>query len=520
MAVLVSAPPCVVYEDEHLLVASKPAGLNTHAPSPHAGEGLHEWLKNRERKWASLAIVHRLDKVTSGLIIFAKSKAANQSLTQQFATRGVRKRYLLLTSAAPAEKTFAVNTLISRLGDKYFANDKSGEPAETNFVYVSEHHGRHLVAAYPVTGRTHQIRVHAAFKGLPILGDETYGGEPFPRVCLHAEEISLQHPVTREPLRFQASADFEVSPEVALRDALIEPGGTNAYRLVHGGSDGVSIDRWGDWLLVESERGPAKSPAFAAAGVYFKALKKQVQPGTIQESSPEFVSGEPAPETFAVLENGVRYEISFNQGYSVGLFLDQRENRRRLLTSYIVSGFEIPGGLRGKEVLNTFAYTCGFSVCAALAGARCVSLDLSKKYLEWGQRNFRLNQMDPAAHEFIFGDVFDWVPRLQKKGRQFDLIILDPPTFSRSKIGGAFQAERDYGRLAKLVLPLLRRGGVLFASTNAHKLAPEDFRAQVTQAIRSAGRSVAREHYVPQPFDFPISKSEPAHLKTIWVRVD
>ena len=108
------------------------------------------------------------------------------------------------------------------------------------------------------------------------------------------------------------------------------------------------------------------------------------------------------------------------------------------------------------EVLNCFAYTCAFSVCAALGGARATSLDLSRKYLDWGRRNFELNGLDPAAHDFIYGDVFDWLKRLAKKGRSFDVILLDPPTFSRSPGRGDFRAETDYGRLVSLALPLLR----------------------------------------------------------------
>ena len=94
-----SAPPCVVFEDEHLLVVNKPAGWNTHAPSPFAGEGIYEWLRHREPRWASLSILHRLDKETSGLLIFGKTPLANRSLTAQFTERTVEKRYLLVTDA-------------------------------------------------------------------------------------------------------------------------------------------------------------------------------------------------------------------------------------------------------------------------------------------------------------------------------------------------------------------------------------------------------------------------------------
>ena len=205
----------------------------------------------------------------------------------------------------------------------------------------------------------------------------------------------------------------------------------------------------------------------------------------------------------------------------MGLFLDQRENRRRLLVNWAAADFPVfPNGAAGAEVLNTFAYTCGFSVCAAKAGARTTSLDLSKKYLEWGRRNFALNQLDPAAHDFIFGDAFDWLRRLEKKGRFYDLVVLDPPTFSQSKLAGAFQAERDYGRLALAALPLLKPDGILFASTNAARLEPEKFLTVLSEAIEKTGRKILQQHYEPQPPDFPVHRDEPAYLKTVWLRVE
>ncbi len=228
------------------------------------------------------------------------------------------------------------------------------------------------------------------------------------------------------------------------------------------------------------------------------------------------------PERFEIRENGVRFELSFSEGYSVGLFLDQRDNRRRFLTGHIAAGFPFwtgSAGLRSgaPEILNTFAYTCGFSVCAAKAGARTTSLDLSKKYLDWGRRNFALNGLDAAGHEFVFGDAFDWLRRLAKKGRTFDAVALDPPTFSQSKAGGAFRAEKDYGRLVATALPVLKPGGTLFASSNAAMLRPEEFLRQIESAVANAGRRILQRHYAPQPPDFPITREAPGYLKTVWL---
>jgi len=530
-------PPCVVFEDDQILVVHKPPGWNTHAPAPYAGEGIYEWLKHREPRWASLAIVHRLDKETSGLLVFGKTPKANQSLTQQFTNRTVLKRYLLRTDRPVPRDEFQVVSTIVRAGERYVSQPIPGlgDHAETRFrVLTRTSHGT-LLEAQPVTGRTHQIRVHAASEGFPILGDSLYKGSGFPRLCLCAAQLDLDHPESGQRLQFQVEPGFELSPAKRRREALFSlgPGAeTTAYREFHGAGDGpetgLYVDRLGTYCLVQSEN-PTSIPFDSTqgnpdVGVYHKVWTRHVRRTTPAEVTPRHVSGPAALDRFVVLENGVRFELSFQEGYSVGLFLDQRDNRRRFLVNHIAAEFPLfPEGPRTSgivpEVLNTFAYTCAFSVCAALGGARTTSLDLSRKYLEWGRRNFVLNGLDPDQHEFIYGDCFEWIRRLAKKGRLYDAIILDPPTFSRSKEHGDFRTESDYGMLVSSVLPLLKPEGRLFASTNTARLAPEDFLMQVRRAVQSTNRRIVQEHYVPQPPDFPITRDEPAYLKTVWLRI-
>jgi 23S rRNA (cytosine1962-C5)-methyltransferase len=589
--------PCLLYEDEHLLVVNKPPGLSTHAPSPYAGEGIYDWLRNREERWAGLAIIHRLDKGTSGVLVFSKTPLASRSLTEQFTRRAVHKRYLLLTDRRIPQDRLTIKTSLVRVGAGYQARPAhlGGPVAETRFLKLAPaERARYRTAepaehptpatgaealrldsgvwleAEPLTGRTHQIRVHAAEAGFPVLGDVDYGGTPAPRLFLHAAELRFTHPETNKPVMFRAPVDFEVDPRLLLRAALLDSVDTNAYRLTHGASEGrpaghkackepvppatlshtlprtrrnsrkwpiksgergfcdkLYIDRVGEYLIAQSEAllGPegykevaGLAAALSARGAYHKLLPRHAgRPASPPTTSPQLVLGEPAPEPCLIRENGLQFELSFSQGASLGLFLDQRDNRRRLLTRHLAAGFSLP---YSPCVLNTFAYTCAFSVCAAKGGARTTSVDLSKKSLDWGRRNFLLNGIDPAAHEFLQGDTFDWLRRLARKGRCFDAVLLDPPTFSRSKLAGVFRVESDYGRLIAAALGVLRSAGVLFASTNSAKWTPKDFVGAVEQAVGAAGRKIARRHYAPQPPDFPVSPAEPPHLKTMWLVIE
>lgn len=527
--------PCVFLEDDFLLVVNKPAGWNTHSPAPFAGEGIYDWLRNREPRWSNLAIIHRLDKETSGVLVFSKNTVANRSLTSQFTNRSVRKKYLLLTDRRGPEGPFTARSSLVRIGARYVSRaGGSGNAAETRFRLVHrDQQGRSLVEAVPVTGRTHQIRVHASDHGFPILGDTLYGGTPWQRACLHAAELELEHPETGRQIAFVAAPDFEIDPAMALRAALISRELTDSYRLAHGASDGWPgwyLDRLGEFLLTSSADpdvagGTRRDDverwlrSYGLVGACHKRLVRSPGKGDPADAAPKLVIGNPPPDPLVIRENGIRFALSLNEGYSVGLFLDQRENRRRLLTGHVGPDFALwTIGAKQAEVLNTFAYTCAFSVCAAAAGARTTSLDLSRGYLDLGRRNFELNGLEPGAHDFVFGEAFDWMRRFAKKGRQFDLVILDPPTFSRSK-GGVFQVEKDYSALVDLALPLLKREGVLLASTNAASLEPERFLRMVHEPIQASGWRIVQEQYVPQPPDFPISRAEPAYLKTVWMRL-
>src|SRR5688572_6342579 len=154
----------ILVEDSDLLVVNKPAGWNTHSPAPYAGEGLYEWLRHREPRWASLAIIHRLDKETSGVMAFGKTPLANRSLTEQFTAHTIRKTYRFITDRLPDQNEFTAISALVRVGERYFSRPlhAGSDRAETRFRVIKSSPTQTAMEAEPITGRTHQIRVHAA----------------------------------------------------------------------------------------------------------------------------------------------------------------------------------------------------------------------------------------------------------------------------------------------------------------------------------------------------------------------
>ncbi|HUJ11716.1 MAG TPA: pseudouridine synthase [Verrucomicrobiae bacterium] len=512
----------ILFEDEDLLVVNKPSGINTHKPDRYAPDGIHEWLTKHEPRWRNLSILHRLDKDTSGAMVFGKTARANQSLAKQFELHAVEKLYLLLSAARPTRVKFRAKTA----------------DAATDFEFLEQAGDYFLVQARPLTGKTHQIRRHAANNGFPVLGDTAYEGEPAPRLMLHAHKIRFRHPATGVPVTFEASvprAFDEIDPLVAateFRERLFGEE-TNAFRLISGVADAfpeANVDSYDGTLLAQWQTETAAEQgseliewlqrACAPRAIYEQLVTKQ------KRTKPRLMSEGRAPsrlleqterprrsvvleDRLRILENGLTFLVNFGEGLATGIFLDQRENRRRLLT--------MP--LAGKTVLNTFAYTCAFSVAAARAGAVTTSVDLSKKYLEWGKDNFRANHLNPAAHDFIFGDVFSWLRRFAKRRQCWDVVIVDPPTFSTTKRGRAFQAARDYEDLATLAMPLVAAGGWLLCSTNQRTLAAREFEQCLQQAAHRCQRIIEALEFETQPFDFrPATKEEP-YLKSFWAKL-
>ena len=243
----------------------------------------------------------------------------------------------------------------------------------------------------------------------------------------------------------------------------------------------------------------ASSVGFHLRRVFARFVPRKNQ----QREPPRLVCGDPAEtlETIAT-ERHLRFGIDFGTGYSPGLFLDQRENRR-----YVRH-------LAPARMLNCFAYTCSFSVSAASVGATTLNVDISKKYLTRGRENFALNSLKTIDHRFIVDDVRMVLPRLARKGEKFDVIILDPPTFSRAPGGKTFQIEHDFENLLIAALQLAERDSHLLLSTNCSALREHALEVMARYCLKVARRA-ATFHRPPQLPDFPPG----AGASSIWLRL-
>ena len=199
-------------------------------------------------------------------------------------------------------------------------------------------------------------------------------------------------------------------------------------------------------------------------------------------------------------EHHLKFGIDFGAGYSVGLFVDQRENRRFVRQ------------IKPTRVLNCFAYTCSFSVAAASVGAQTVNVDLSKKSLERGRQNFGLNSLSTEGHKFIADDVRPVLGGLARRGKKFDMIILDPPTFSRTKGGEAFQVEKDFEELIVAALELIDRNARVLLSTNCETINEQALKRMARYCLKLSRRS-GTLHRQPPPMDFPPGVG----ATTIWL---
>ncbi|GAB4497797.1 MAG: RluA family pseudouridine synthase [Anaerolineales bacterium] len=210
----------IVHSDPYILVVNKPAGLPV---LPDGWDQSAPYLvKTLEEQFGKVWVVHRIDKVTSGIIVFALTAEAHRSLNIQFERHEAGKIYHALVNGIPKwEAKVTKFPLRVNVGRRHrtVVDDRSGVPAETRFRLLERYQASALVEASPMTGRTHQIRVHAYALGYPLLGDVLYSApetDLISRPALHANSLTLTHPETGKRLTFQADYPYDFQSAVRL----------------------------------------------------------------------------------------------------------------------------------------------------------------------------------------------------------------------------------------------------------------------------------------------------------------
>ncbi len=311
------------------------------------------------------------------------------------------------------------------------------------------------------------------------------------------------------------SAAYDARQAVALVNNI----NTTAYRLIHGEGDGLSgliIDIYSGVAVLQAhsvfmaKQLPLISELLQQLyGDKLKAVYNKsgnTLPKSYTQSQDGFLFGK--LDSVKVLENNCTFEIDFIEGQKTGFFLDQRENRA-LLARYA----------KGKNVLNTFCYSGGFSVYAAKAAAqKVVSVDVSQKAIDLTIQNMQLNGFD-APHEAHKADIFDFLSKTNIA--EFDIIVLDPPAFAKN-VGARHQAIKAYTRLNLEAIAKMKKGALLFTFSCSQVVTPDLFKGAIVAAAITAGRNVRIVHQLSQGADHPVSAFHPegSYLKGFILQIE
>jgi 23S rRNA (cytosine1962-C5)-methyltransferase len=300
---------------------------------------------------------------------------------------------------------------------------------------------------------------------------------------------------------------------------------TTGFRWINGESDGwpgLVLDRYDRTLVLKLYTAAWLPRLEETAGLITGRLRperivlrlsrniQELAKHQFGKADGEILNGPPLDGPVTFLETGLRFEADVLHGQKTGFFLDQRENRR-----------QVESLARGRDVLNAFSFSGGFSLYAARGGARSVTdLDLSASALAGARRNAALNAANASVtscrHELVQADTFVWLN--QQPGRRFDLVILDPPSLAKREIERS-GAIRAYGRLASSGIEHLTPGGILVAcSCSAHVTAEEFFEAVRRSAVKT-GRAFEELRTTRHAPDHPATFKEAEYLKAIYLRV-
>jgi len=296
---------------------------------------------------------------------------------------------------------------------------------------------------------------------------------------------------------------------------------TTAFRVLNGEGDGLgglTIDYFdGFYLLTWYSLGiyefkadilEALKNSVDYKGIYQK--KRFDSKGKYLDEKDDFICGEKAPAPLIVKENEANFAIYLDDGAMVGVFLDQRDVRRTIRDKYA----------KGKTFLNTFSYTGAFSIFAALGGSsKTTSVDLAKRSLPKTTEQFEINKIDVQNQEIIVEDVFNYFKYAVKKNLLFDMVVLDPPSFARSK-KRTFSASKDYVNLLKEAIQITKKGGIIVASTNSANFSMMTFSDFISKAFKELkGKYEVKERFsLPKDFRVLNKFKEGNYLKVVFIK--
>lgn len=296
---------------------------------------------------------------------------------------------------------------------------------------------------------------------------------------------------------------------------------TTAFRVFNGEGDGIgglTIDFFNGFYMVSwysegiysfrNDIYEALNAAVNTRGIYEK-LRFDTNGQYIDQD--DYVSGEKGEFPLIVQENGMNFAVDLNDGAMTGIFLDQRNVRKALRDRYSTD----------KTVLNTFSYTGAFSVAAALGGASgTTSVDLAKRSLSKTIEQFSVNGIDYESQDIKVMNVFDYFSYAARKGLKFDVVVLDPPSFARTK-KMTFSTSKDYPKLLKDALTITNNGGVIVASTNNASFNMKKFKTFIDKAFKDYGAryKILEEHQLPEDFTVPHNFPEFNYLKVVIIQV-
>lgn len=304
------------------------------------------------------------------------------------------------------------------------------------------------------------------------------------------------------------------------RQSFFEDSDTTAFRFFNGEGDGIGgliIDYYDGHYVI----------SWYSKGIYtfkeyvLQALQNTVQVKSIYEKKrfdtkgqyvedDDFVLGEQPEFPLLVKENGVNFAVYLNDGAMVGVFLDQRDVRRTIRDKYS----------KGKHVLNMFSYTGAFSVFAALGGAtKTTSVDLANRSLPKTEEQFRVNAINPEAHNIVVMDVFNYFKYAIKKNLKFDMVILDPPSFAKSK-KFTFSAAKDYKNLLKETIQITEANGIIVASTNCSTFDMKKFKQFIDGAFKESNEKykILEQFSLPTDFKTISEFKEGNYLKVVFIK--